>query len=163
MEMLVWKNTLLLLGLYDFEQLLFFTCWVIDQNNICDAIKQNESEVEKYDFCHFLLGYYLGFNLVKTPQRLGNWFQRYKQLKDWTNNKKQKKLSALFSCIFKKVFASSILLLLDHITFWRFWSITLGDTAPLTRNKHVFVLYLKNVNTFLKSDICIFKYKELKK
>ena len=38
-------------------------------------------------FLHFLLGYCLGFNLVKTPQRLGIWFQRYKQLKDWTNSK----------------------------------------------------------------------------
>ena len=36
---------------------------------------------------HFLLGYCLGFNLVKTPQRLGSWFQWYKQLKDWTNSK----------------------------------------------------------------------------
>ena len=58
-------------------------------------------------FWHFLLGYCLGFNLVETPQRLDNWFQRYKQLKDWTNNKKQKKLSALFGCILKTVFASS--------------------------------------------------------
>ena len=61
-------------------------------------------------FWHCLLGYCLGFNLVKTPQKLGNCFQRYKQLKDWTNNKKQKKLSALFGCILKKkqtVFASS--------------------------------------------------------
>ena len=58
-------------------------------------------------FWHFLLEYCLGFNLVKTPQRLGNWFQRYKQLKDWTNNKKQKKLSALFGCILKTAFASS--------------------------------------------------------
>ena len=58
-------------------------------------------------FWHFLLGYCLGFNLVKIPQRWGNWFQRYKQLKDWTNNKKQKKLSALFGCILKTVFASS--------------------------------------------------------
>ena len=40
---------------------------------ICDEIKQNESEVKKYEF-GFLLGYCLGFNLVKTPQRLGNWF-----------------------------------------------------------------------------------------
>ena len=31
---------------------------------ICDAIKQNESEVEKYDVC---LGYCLGFNLMKPP------------------------------------------------------------------------------------------------
>ena len=52
---------------------------------------------------HFLLS----FNLVKTPQRLDNWFQRYKQLKDWTNNMKQKKLSALFGCILKTVFANS--------------------------------------------------------
>ena len=56
---------------------------------------------------HFLSGYCFGFNLVKTPQRLGNWFQRYKQLKDWTNNKKQKKLSALFGCTLKTVFVSS--------------------------------------------------------
>ena len=34
-----------------------------------------------FGFWHFLVGYCLGFNLVKTPQRLGNWFQRYKQLK----------------------------------------------------------------------------------
>ena len=84
---------------------------------ICDAIKQNESEVEKYDFWHFLLGYYLGFNLVKPLQRLVNWFQRYKQLKDSTNNKKQKKLSSLFGCILKTLFASSDLfcLITSHI------------------------------------------------
>ena len=88
----------------------------------CDAIKQNESEVKKIwffflffcfvlFFLQLLLGYNcLGFNLVKTPQRLGNWFQRYKQLKDWTNNKKQKKLSALFGCMLKTVFASSNLI-----------------------------------------------------
>ena len=56
---------------------------------------------------YFILGYCLGFNLVKIPQRLDNWFQRYKQLMDWTNNKKQKKLSALIGCILKTVFASS--------------------------------------------------------
>ena len=52
--------------------------------HICEVIEQNESEVEKYDFCFlaFLLGYCSGFNLVKTPQRLGNWFQKYKQLKN---------------------------------------------------------------------------------
>ena len=75
-------------------------------------------KVEKHDFFfffHFLFGYCLGFNLVKNPHWLSNWFQRYKQLKDWTNIKKQRKLSALFICIF----ASSIgLILLDHITFW---------------------------------------------
>ena len=58
-------------------------------------------------FWNFLLGYCLGVNFVKTSQRLGNWFQRYKQLKDWTSNKKQKKLLALFGCILKTVFVSS--------------------------------------------------------
>ena len=68
-------------------------------------------------FWHFLLGHYLGFNLVKTPQRLGNWFQSYKQLTNWINNKKQKKLSALFDYIFKKEFASSdsFYLITSHI------------------------------------------------
>ena len=75
-------------------------------------------------FWHFLLGYWLGFNLVKTPQKLGNRFQRYKQLKDWTNNKKQKKLSALFGCILKTVFVSSnsFCLITSHITISIFWS-----------------------------------------
>ena len=40
-------------------------------------MKQNESEVEKYDFgfWYFLLGYCLGFNLLENPLRLGSWFQ----------------------------------------------------------------------------------------
>ena len=44
---------------------------------ICDAIKQNESEVGKNNilfFWHLLFVYYLNFNMVKTPWRLGNWF-----------------------------------------------------------------------------------------
>ena len=72
----------------------------------CDQAKWVWSRKIWFFFWHFLLGYCLGFNLVKHPQRLDNWFQRYKQLKDWTNNKKQKKLSALFGCILKTVFAS---------------------------------------------------------
>ena len=65
----------------------------------------------------FFIFYCLCFNLKKFPQRLGNWFQRYKQLKDWTNNKKQKKLLALFGCILKTVFASSdsFCLITSHI------------------------------------------------
>ena len=50
------------------------------QNYICDAIKQNESEVEKFIFFlffwHFLLVDYLSFKLVKTLWRLSNWFLR---------------------------------------------------------------------------------------
>ena len=71
----------------------------------------------------FLLGYCLGFNLGKTPQRLANWFQRYKWLKDWTNSKKQKKQSALFGCILKTVFASSnsFGLITSHLL--KFWAL----------------------------------------
>ena len=70
-----------------------------------------------FDFRHFLLGLRLGFNLVKTPQRLGNWFQRHKPLKDWTNNKKQKKLSALFGCILKKQYLRVPTHFVYHITY----------------------------------------------
>ena len=41
-------------------------------------------------FCHFLLGYYLSFNLMKTPWRLGNWFLRNSIFGDCKNNKKQR-------------------------------------------------------------------------
>ena len=76
----------------------------------CDVIEQNESEVENFSFhffWHFLLGYYLSFNLVKPSQRLGNWFSRNSILSDCKNKEKQKKLSALFGYIFKLIFASS--------------------------------------------------------
>ena len=60
----------------------------------CDARSSKMSLKSKYMIFvflwHFLSGYCLGFNLVKPPQRLGNWFQRYKELKDWTNDKKRK-------------------------------------------------------------------------
>ena len=78
--------------------------------HICDAIKQNESEVENFsflEFWHFLLGYYLSLNVVK-PHRdwaIGSW-----EIAFWViakNNKKQKKLSALFSYILKLILASS--------------------------------------------------------
>ena len=58
-------------------------------------------------FWHFLLVYYLGFNLVKTLWRLRNWFSRNSSLSDYKNNKKQKKLFSLFGYIFKVIFASS--------------------------------------------------------
>ena len=53
--------------------------------NNCDAIKQNESEVENVCFCflwHFLLEYYFSFNLAKTRWRLSNWFLRKKRF-EW--------------------------------------------------------------------------------
>ena len=95
--------------------------------HICDAINQNDSEVEKYDFWFFGISYhFFGFNLVKTPQRLGNWFQRYKQLKDWINNTKQKTLLVLFDCILKTVFVSSdsFCLITSHTMVDLCWPLT---------------------------------------
>ena len=88
-------------------------------NMWCDQAKWVWSQKIWFLVCwHFLLGCCLGFNLVKTPQMLGTWFQRYKQMKDWTNNKKQKKLLALFGYILKTVFASSdsFCLITSHIS-----------------------------------------------
>ena len=42
---------------------LIYFVFDANQKRICDAIKQNESEVENmiFGFWHFLLGYFLGF------------------------------------------------------------------------------------------------------
>ena len=89
---------------------------------------------------HFLLGYCLRFNLVKTPQRLGNWFQRYKQLKDWTNNKKQKKLLALFGSILICKFQ---FILLDHITYLHNQCLSIYIAHQRKRQKQG-ILFCKN-------------------
>ena len=60
-----------------------------------------------FSFLTFVIRVFLGFDLVKTPWRMGNWFQRYKHMKDFTNSKKQRNLSPLFGCILKTIFASS--------------------------------------------------------
>ena len=73
----------------------------------CDAIEQNESEVENmiFIFLTFLIRVLFSFDLVKTPWRLDNRFLRYKHMNNFTNNKKKNQL-ALFGCILKLVFAS---------------------------------------------------------
>ena len=69
-------------------------------------------------FWHFLLWYYSSLNLVKIPWNLGNWFSRNSILSDCKNNRKTKKLCALFGYIFKLVFASSdsFCLITSHVT-----------------------------------------------
>ena len=49
----------------------------------------------------------LSYILQKTPLKLVNWFQRYEQLKDAKNNRKQKTFSALFGSILKSTFSTS--------------------------------------------------------
>ena len=45
--------------------------------------------------------------LQKAPLKLANWFQRYEQLKNAKNNRKQKTFSALFGSILKSIFPTS--------------------------------------------------------
>ena len=45
--------------------------------------------------------------LQKTPLKLVNWFQRYEQLKDAKNNRKQKTFPVLFGSILKSIFPTS--------------------------------------------------------
>ena len=85
--------------------------WVqyVGQNNIHDAIKQNESEVAQIRFAFFWLIVYImckatfynrsHWNLLIVSKDMGSW----RVAKQWQT----KKLSALFGCILKLVFASS--------------------------------------------------------
>ena len=82
----------------------------------CDVIKQNESEVEKYDFWFFGIFYtrvlfklQFGENTTEIVQLVPN----IQTAEGW----KQKKLSALFGCILKRVFvrSDSFCLITSHI------------------------------------------------
>ena len=57
--------------------------------------------------------------LQKTPLKLVNWFQRYEQLKDAKNNRKQKTFFALFGSILKSIFPTSdwFCLITSHMRF----------------------------------------------
>ena len=64
----------------------------------------------KFSFFFFLtnrMHHFHSYILQKTPLKLVNWFQRYEQLKDAKNNRKQKIFSALFDSILKSIFLSS--------------------------------------------------------
>ena len=73
--------------------LLILFEWNIFLYQICDMITQNDPEVENFYFLvfwHFLLGYHLSFNLVKTQRRLGNWFSRNSTLSNCKKIKRKK-------------------------------------------------------------------------
>ena len=63
---------------------------------------------------HFLLGYYVSFNLAKTLCRLGNWFLRNTVLSDW---KKQKDYLLYLAVTFELIFANfdSFCLIASHM------------------------------------------------
>ena len=61
--------------------------------------------------------HFYSYILQKTPLKLVNWFQRYEQLKDAKNSRKQKIVSALFGSILKSIFPTSdwFCLITSHI------------------------------------------------
>ena len=76
--------------------------------NVMQSSKMSlNSKIVVICFWHFLLGYNLSFNLMKTPWRLSNWFLRYSILRDCKNNKKQRNYLLFFGYIFLLIFATS--------------------------------------------------------
>ena len=89
------------------------------QNMWCDQAKSvwnwsNSVFILETNCMHHFYSYIL----QKTPLKLVNWFQRYEQLKDAKNNKKQKTFSALFGSILKSIFPTSdwFCLITSHIS-----------------------------------------------
>ena len=76
-----------------------------------------------FTFLTNCMQHFHSFILQKTPLKLVDWFQRYEQLKDAKNNRKQKKFSALFGCILKLIFPTSnwFCLITSHLSFVKIW------------------------------------------
>ena len=101
---------------------------------ICGVIKQNQSKVGQIPFSFFLticMHHFHCYILQKIQLKLVNWFQRYEQLKDAKNRRKQKTFSALFGSILKSIFPTSCLITphILSITLVQ-GSSTLFDGAP---------------------------------
>ena len=85
----------------------------------CDQAKSVWSRLNSvFSFLTNCMHHFLSYILQKTPLKLINWFQRYEQLKDAKNNRKQKKFSALFGSILKSIFPTSdwFCLITSHIS-----------------------------------------------
>ena len=66
--------------------------WCVSCVEICDVIKQNESEVGQIQFSFFWLIVYIicKATLTTDPIEIGLLFQKYGQLKGYKNNRKQR-------------------------------------------------------------------------
>ena len=72
----------------------------------CDQAKSVKLVKFSFHFSNCVL-YFHSYILQKTLLKLVTWFQRYEQLKDAKNNRKQKIFSALFGSILKSIFPTS--------------------------------------------------------
>ena len=74
----------------------------------CDQAKSVWSRLNSvFSFLTNCMHHFFSYILQKTPLKLINSFQRYEQLKDAKNNRKQKKFSALFGSILESIFPTS--------------------------------------------------------
>ena len=93
--------------------------WVIVKNNMgCDQAKSVCSHSNSiYIFLTNCMHHFHSYILQKIPLNLVNWFQRYEQVKNVKNNRKQKTVSALFDSILKSIFPTSdwFCLITSHI------------------------------------------------
>ena len=88
-------------------------CCAADNHNCmchmwCDQAKSVWSRSNSvFIFPTNCMFHFYSYILQKTPLKLINWFQRYEQLKNAKNNRKQKIFSALFGSILKSIFPTS--------------------------------------------------------
>ena len=74
----------------------------------CDQAKSVWSRSNSlFSFLTTCLHHSYSYILQKTPLKLVSFFQRYEQLKDAKNNRKQKTFSSLFGSILKSIFPTS--------------------------------------------------------
>ena len=76
----------------------------MEEPNLSYVIKQNESEVEKYDFCFLAFSVRVLFRLWFGENTTEIWqlVPKIQIVEGLNNNKKQKKLLALRGCILKQ-------------------------------------------------------------
>ena len=99
----------------------------------CDQAKSVWSRSNSvFIFLSNCMHYFHSYILQKIPLNFTNWFQRYEQLKDAKNNRKQKICSALFGSILKLIFPTSdwFCLITSHMMFYNQPFIFCGPPGP---------------------------------
>ena len=103
----------------------------------CDQAKSVWSQSNSFFiFLTSCMHPFYSYILQKTPLKLVNWFQRYEQLKDAKNNRKQKTFSALFGSILKSIFPTSdwFCLITSHMYCSLSVKINMRETAHIDAN-----------------------------
>ena len=93
----------------------------------CDQAKSVWSRSNSvFIFLLYCMHHFYSYILQKSPLKLVNWSQRYDQLKDDKNNRKQKVFSTLSGSILKSIFPTSdwFCLITSHmVQAWYIWKL----------------------------------------